>query len=177
MHGSEFSDLPDLCSLKPEGDGLWYRATSACCRINGHVSDQAMGNFLVVAEKLTVNLKTSLINPFWIQSHEQLVSTMHSFVEAGAAVHNWECSVGKAFLVTTSRENRFSFNAKELQALFPCLMAPAQQLMKMHHAGSIGVAETHCSGEVEPSGSRHQVTIWSLWPGLVTLGSVRGWTR
>ena len=71
-----------------------------------------MGNVLVVAEKLTVNLKTSLINPFWIQSHQQLVAPMHSFPEAGAAVNHGECSVRPAFLVTTSGKHRFGFNSK-----------------------------------------------------------------
>ena len=174
MHGSEFSDLPNLCSLKPEADGLWYGATSACCHINGHVSDQAMGNFLLVAEKLTVNLKTSLINPLWSQSNDQLISPMHCFVEVGAALHHRECRVGPAFLVSTSRKNSFGFNAIQLQAFFPCLMAPAQQLMEMHDASGVRITEAHGSAEVEPRGSRHQVTFWSLWPGLVTLGSVRG---
>ena len=71
-----------------------------------------MGNFLVFAKKLTANLKTSLINPFWSQSHEQLVTPMHSFSEAGAAVNHWECSVRPAVLIATSRKYRFSFDSK-----------------------------------------------------------------
>ena len=48
-----------------------------------------------------------------------------------------------AFLAATSRENRCSFHPIELKALLPGFVAPTQQLMEMHHTGSIGVAEAH----------------------------------
>ena len=47
-----------------------------------------MGNDLVVQQKLTANFKTSLINPLWSQSNQQLIASMHCFVEACAALHD-----------------------------------------------------------------------------------------
>jgi hypothetical protein len=34
-------------------------------------------------------------------------------------------------------------------------MAPAQQLMKVHHPGGVGVAEPHGSAEQQPAGGIH----------------------
>ena len=42
--------------------------------------------------------------------------------------------------------------AKPLQAFFIGLMAPAQQLVEMHHGGGVGVAEAHAALELQPGG-------------------------
>ena len=53
-------------------------------------------------------------------------------------------------------KQRGRLEAKALEALFIGLMAPAQQLLEMHHTGSVGFAETHAAAKQQPrlSGSR-----------------------
>ena len=127
--------------------------------MNRYMSDQASGNVLVIQQKLTANLKTSLVNLLWSQSHDQSVSPVDRFFEACAAMHHRERCVRPALLTATARKHRFGFNAVKLQALFPSFMAPAQQLVEMHDPRSIRVSETHGSGEVEPWKLRHQAII------------------
>jgi hypothetical protein len=43
----------------------------------------------------------------------------------------------------TSRENIRWGNPVALKTFFPCFMAPAQELMEVHHTSSIGIAKTH----------------------------------
>ena len=120
------------------------------------MSDHASGNVLVLQQKLTANLKTSLVNLLWSQSHDQSVSPVDRFFEACAAMHHRERCVRPALLTATARKHRFGFNAVKLQALFPSLMAPAQELMEVHHTGGIRVSEAHGHGEGQPWVRRHQ---------------------
>ena len=64
------------------------------------------------------------------------------------AMHNRQ---GHAGLIGASTgEDGIHWNPELFQALFPGLMAPAQEMLKVHHPGGIGVAEAHRSVDLQP---------------------------
>jgi hypothetical protein len=64
------------------------------------------------------------------------------------AMHNRQ---GHAGLIGASTgKDRTDWNPELFKADFPGLMAPAQEILKVHHPGGICVAEAHCSVDLQP---------------------------
>ena len=97
-----------------------------------------------------LHLEASGVKPSWFDPHLQLITTMHRALEVGLAMHHRQGHRRPLLLAAASREDTAGGNAVSLQAFFPGFMAPAQQLVKVHHAGGIGVAEAHAPLELEP---------------------------
>ncbi len=91
------------------------------------------------------HLKAPWIEPLRGNQNLEMITPVHRPQEVGAAVHHWQCDLRPLLLAAAARKDLTSFSAVTLQALLPGFMAPAQQLMEMHHAGCIGVAEAHRS--------------------------------
>ena len=58
-------------------------------------------------------------------------------------------------IVATTGKDGCSIDAEAIEALLPALMAPTQQMLKMHDASSIRVAETDLAAEFKPMGTTH----------------------
>ena len=75
---------------------------------------------------------------------------MHGSAERRFAVHHGQGNGGWLLLAAAAWKHPGCGEAVLLEALLPGFMAPAQELVKMHHAGGIGVAEAHRAFELEP---------------------------
>ena len=64
------------------------------------------------------------------------------------AMNNRQGHIG--LIGASTGEDRTDWNSELFKAVFPGLMAPAQEVLKVHHPGGIGVAEAHCSVDLQP---------------------------
>jgi hypothetical protein len=83
-----------------------------------------------------------------LQLNNDSITHMKWGPEVCLAMHNRQ---GHAGLIGASTgEDRTDWNPELFKAVFPGLMAPAQEVLKVHHAGGIGVAEAHGSVGLQP---------------------------
>ena len=96
------------------------------------------------------HLEATRVDPLWLQKYLQAITAMHRAPEVGLAMHHWQGHRWPLLLPAAARKDRAGSNAVTLEAFFPTLMAPAQQLMEVHHPGGIGIAEMHEAFQLEP---------------------------
>ena len=82
----------------------------------------------------------------------QGIATAQGFAEIGAAVDDRQ---GDGRRVAGGGKQFVSGDAEALQALLIGLVAPAQQLVEVHHASGVRVAEAHLAAELQPAGGIH----------------------
>ena len=78
---------------------------------------------------------------------------MHGGSKVCMAMHDRQGHAG--LIGASTRKNGFDWDSELFEAGFPRLMAPAQEVLKVHHAGGIGVAEAHGSVDLQPWGGVH----------------------
>lgn len=118
--------------------------------MDGQVADQTAGHNGCIEMEFTSYLKAARVEPLRLQMHLQTITTMHRALEVGLAMHHRQGHRRPPLLASASREDTAGGDAVALQALLPGLMAPAQQLVKVHHTGGISVAEMHLTFKLEP---------------------------
>ena len=114
------------------------------------MADQTDRHINTIQLKPGLHLEASGVDSSWFDPHLQLITAVQRPQEIRFAMHHWQRGVGPMVLAAASGKDAARSNAVSLQAFFPGFMAPAQQLMEMHHAGGIGVAEAHAPLELEP---------------------------
>ena len=153
---SQFLDLSELRCLQPTLNRFRQVASSSCLDADGHMSDPSSGDVLFAQEKLVVNLKTAGIQALWFEKHSELIAAMHRSEKVRTAVHHRQRNLGPPLPVAAAWEHGLRGSALAFQAFLPGFMAPAQQLMEMHHAGGVGVAEANDTAQLQPGGRHHQ---------------------
>tara|TARA_B100001173_G_scaffold262344_1_gene236201 strand:+ start:462 stop:749 length:288 start_codon:yes stop_codon:yes gene_type:complete len=83
-----------------------------------------------------------------LQLYNDGITHMHWGPEVRMATHNRQ---GHAGLIGASTgEDCTDWNPELFKAVFPGLMTPAQEILKVHHSGGISVAEAHGSVDLQP---------------------------
>ena len=152
MRRSELADPADLGSFQPSFNRIRQSTASPCFCADGHVSDPSTGDVLVPQKKTVMNLKTAGIQALRVQMHSELIASMHWSEKVSAAVDHRERHLWPALLAAATGKNSMGFSPEPFQAVFPGFVAPAQELMKMHHTCGVGVTETHCFRKLQPAG-------------------------
>ena len=114
------------------------------------MADQTGRHINTIQLEPRLHLEASGVEPSWFNPHLQLITAVQRPQEIGFAMHHRQRGVGPMVLAACSRKDAACCNSVSLEAFFPGFMAPAQQLMEMHHAGGVGVAEAHVPLELEP---------------------------
>ena len=93
--------------------------------------------------------------------HLKAITAMHRPEEIRFAVHHRQSDVRPGGLSAATWKHGFSGNSVALQAVFPGLMAPPQQLVEVHHTCGIGVAKADVALEFKPMvGFGHGMLRW-----------------
>ena len=80
----------------------------------------------------------------------QVIASMDWPLKVGLAMHHWQGDGWNQTAISTARKDGACGDAIARQALFPGFVAPAKQLMKMHHAGGISLPKTYIALESKP---------------------------
>ena len=119
------------CGSQPAANGGWQNLTFPGGGMDAEVPCQPCGHHLMVAVEVVANLKACGIQLLAVQVNDQAVAVAHGPLVLGLAVNDGQGCMGIG-------EDVFCGHAKGGQGVFIGLMAPAQQVMKMHDAGWIG---------------------------------------
>ena len=111
--------------------------------------------------KGVTQLKAARIDPPGVQFDHQGIAAGQGRQEVGLAMDDRQ---GDGRGMARAWEHLRRRNAEALQALLVGLMAPAQQLVEVHHAGGVGVTEAHAAAEQQPAAG-----VNSLWCGAIRL--------
>ena len=111
------------------------------------------GHGLITQVDLADHFKATGIDSFRLKVDDCRITHMHGGPEVGMAMDNRQGHVG--LISASTGENGTNWNPELFKAVFPGLMAPAQEVLKVHHAGGIGVAEAHGSVDFQPWGGVH----------------------
>ena len=127
------------------------------------------GHGLITQLNLADHFKTPRVDASWLELDDDNISHVHGRAEVCMAMHNRQ---GHAGLIGASTgEDGTDWYPEPFKALFPGLMAPPHEVLKMHHPGGIGVAETHRSVDLQPWVGVHCDAL-SMLGGTVTLTSI-----
>ena len=150
--GLEAADLTSAGGLEPEVNGVRERASLPCCGLDGEMADQAGRHINTVQLESSVHIEASGIEALRLEPHLQVITSMQWPHEVGFAMHHRQCCVRPIALTSAPRKDASGCDAVTVETFFPGFVAPAKQLMEMHHAGGICVAEAHATVELEPVG-------------------------
>jgi len=114
------------------------------------MTDQAVGHNSGLELERRSHLEATRVEPLGLQMHAQSITTMHRTQEVGLAVHHRQGHRWPLLLAAAAREDSAGVDAVTLQTLFPGFVAPAQQVMEVHHTGGIGVSEMNLAFQLEP---------------------------
>ena len=64
-------------------------------------------------------------------------------------MNNGQCN--RRIVLSTSRENYSSGQAIAIETVLPGLVTPAQDVLKVHNTGGVGVAEANASLQLQPA--------------------------
>ena len=125
-------------------------ASLAAATVDCQMSDQAAGYRLVLQRKDRAHFKAAGIQALGIQLHVQLIAAMDGPQEVGVTVHYRQGHLGGMRLVAAAGKHTPCCQSVALETVLPRFVAPAQQLVEMHHTGCIGVAKAHIAFQFEP---------------------------
>ena len=137
------ADLPQARGLKPTIDPFRQGATLARGGVNRHVTNQASRDIHFLQLKACAHLKASWVEALWCDQYLQLVTAMDRSGKIGFAMHHGQGDCWGALLISAAREDGAGGNSIALQACLPGFMAPAQNLVEMHHSCCVGVSKAH----------------------------------
>ena len=101
-------------------------------------------------QKVTAHFETAGIQSPGLEHHHQGIASVDGAEEIAAAMHHRQGHVGEALLAATAGKHITRIQAEGLEALLPAFMTPTQQLVKVHHTSSIGVAEANRPFQGQP---------------------------
>ena len=148
--GLEAADLTSAGGFEPEVNGVRERASLPCGGLDGEMADQSGRHINTIQLESSVHIEASGIEALRFEPHLQVITAMQWPQEVCFAMHHRQCCIGPMVLASAPRKNVSGSDAVTLEAFFPGFVAPAQQLMEMHHPGGIGVAEAHATLELKP---------------------------
>ena len=105
-----------------------------------------MGNLLFTQFESATHFKTAQVDALRLQNNADQVPYLQRGLEERFTVNNWQCD--RRITLSTSWENCSCGQAIAFEAFLPGLMTPAQDLLKVHNTGGIGVAEANASLEL-----------------------------
>ena len=120
------------------------------------MANQPLGDDVAVVLKRAAHFKAAWIEACGLECDVETISAMHGSAERRFAVHHRQGSGGGLLLAAAAGKDAGWGYAVVLKAFLPGFMAPAQQLVEVHHAGGIGVAEAHLAIELEPGRWLHE---------------------
>ena len=143
--------------------------TAAAESVDRQVARQRLSHLLAVAAEAVAQLETAGIEPLRVQPNRQGIAANERPPVVGVAMHERQ---GHRWCAARGGEQLGRRDAEALQALLVGLVAPAQQLLEMHHPGGVGLAEAHRAAQEQPAvgvgGGRHGgvigATARGLWP-------------
>lgn len=112
--------------------------------------DETTSNIRILELKAVFHLKAAGVEPLRFEKDSQVIASMDWPLKVGFAMHHWKGNGWNLTAISTARKDGACGDAIARQALFPGFVAPAQQLMKMHHAGGIGFPKPHIALELKP---------------------------
>ena len=148
--GLEAADLTSAGGLEPEVNGVRERASLPCCGLDGEMADQTGRYINTLQLESSVHIEASGIEALRLEPHLQVITAMQWPQEVGFAMHHRQCCIRPIALTSAPRKDASGCDAVTVETFFPGFVAPAKQLMEMHHAGGVGVAKAHATLKLEP---------------------------
>ena len=148
--GLEAADLTSAGGLEPEVNGVRERASLPCCGLDGEMADKAGRHINTVQLESSVHIEASGIEALRFEPHLQVIAAMQWPQEVCFAMHHRQCCIRPIALTSAPRKDASGCDAVTVETFFPGFVAPAKQLMEMHHAGGVGVAKAHATLKLEP---------------------------
>ena len=113
-------------------------AAPAAAALDCQVAGEGLGGGSAVVAEAVAHLEAARIKAQRLQRHAQYIAAHQRPEEIRLAVHNWQ---GYIEGVPRGGKHRTRGNAKALKAFLIGLVAPAKQVVEVHHPGGIGVPE------------------------------------
>ena len=148
--GLEAADLTSAGGLEPEVNGVRERASLPRGGLDGEMADQTGRHINTIQLELSVHIEASGIEALRFEPHLQVITAMQWPQEVCFAMHHRQCCIGPMVLTSAPGKDASGCDAVTLETFFPGFVAPAKQLMEMHHAGGVGVAKAHATLKLEP---------------------------
>ena len=95
------------------------------------------------------DFKASRVELRWFKGDAQVIAHMQRGHEFSTAMDDGKRNLAGR-TIPRAWKHRCCVQPIALQALFPGLMTPSQELVEVHDAGCIGVAEAHIAFQFEP---------------------------
>ena len=112
--------------------------------------NETTSNICILELKAVSHLKAAGVESLRFEKDSQVIASMDWPLKVGFAMHHWQGDGWSLTATSTARKDGACGDAVARQALFPRFVAPAKQLIKMHHAGGISLAKTHIALESKP---------------------------
>ena len=112
--------------------------------------NETTSNICILELKAVSHLKAAGVESLRFEKDSQVIASMDWPLKVGFAMHHWQGDGWSLTATSTARKDGACGDAIARQALFPRFVAPAKQLIKMHHAGGISLAKTHIALESKP---------------------------
>ena len=113
------------------------------------MSKATLGNLLFTQFESATHFKTAQVDALRLQNNADQVPYLQRGLEERFTVNNWQCN--RRIVLSTSREDCSSCQAIIFETFFPGLMTPAENVLKVHNAGGIRVAEANASLNLQPA--------------------------
>lgn len=111
------------------------------------MTGEGFGCRVAVAVEPVAELEAAWIEAAWLERNGEGITAGQWPQKVCTAVDDRQCDLRA---VSWPWEDLPRSDAEALQAFLVGLMAPAQQLRKMHHAGGVSLAEAHGAAQAQP---------------------------